>query len=104
MLATILVILVVLWLVGFIQIPWITIHNAVLFRFAGHSITLLELLLFIVAAWAIEALPSPLRQIAFILVILWILSVLGIVAVAGLSNLLILAIIIGLLFAVFQGH
>lgn len=102
MLGTVLVILLVLWLFGFVQIPGIVFHNAVLFRILGHSVTLWELLMFVVIAWAMESLPSPLRQIAFVLVILWLLSVFGIIGIAGLSNLLVIAIIIGLVLALFQ--
>jgi len=87
MLGTILVILLILWLFGFVSVPGLVFHNTVLFRILGHNVTLWELLMFIVIAWAIESLPSPLRQIAFILIILWLLSILGIVAIAGLSNL-----------------
>ena len=102
MLATILVLLIVLWFLGFIHIPGLVLRNINLFTFSGHTITLWELLIFIVIVWAIEALPSPLRQIAFILVILWLLSIFGIIAIAGLSNLIVVAIIIGLVFAVLQ--
>jgi hypothetical protein len=76
----------------------------VLFRLFGHAITLWELLMFVVILWAMESLPSPLRQIAFVLVLLWALSILGIVAISGLSNLIIGAIIIGIILALFQGR
>lgn len=102
MLQTVLVVLIILWLLGFLHLPGIVIKDMVLFQFNGHAVTLWELLMVIVIAWAIEALPTPLRQIAFILIILWILSVLGVIAIAGLSNLIVVAIIIGLIFAVFQ--
>lgn len=98
-----LVLLIALWLLGIIHIPSLTIPDTSLFSFNGHTITLLNVLTFLVIAWAIEMLPSPLRQIAMILILLWVLSVLGFIAIAGLSHLLVLAIIIGLILAVFQG-
>lgn len=104
MLGTIIVILLLLWGLGFLHIPAITFHNMVLFRLFGHAITLWELLMFVVILWAMESLSSPLRQIAFILVLLWALSILGIVAISGLSNLIIGAIIIGIILALFQGR
>lgn len=104
MLGTILVILLILWLFGFVSIPWLVIHNTVLFRVLGHNVTLWELLMFIVIAWALESIPSPLRQIGFVLLLLWLLSILGIVVIAGLSNLLVVALIIGIALAIFQKH
>lgn len=102
MLATVLFLLIILWVLGFLHIPGVVIKDMVLFQFNHHAVTLWELLMLIVIAWAIEALPTPLRQIAFILIILWILSILGIIAVSGLSNLIVVAIIVGLIVAVFQ--
>lgn len=102
MLGTILVVLILLWFLGFVQIPGLVIQNTVLFQVLGHSVTLWELLVFLVIAWAMESLPAPLRQIAFVLIILWLLSTLGIIAISGISNLFVGAIIIGLVLAVFQ--
>ncbi len=102
MVGTVLVVLLLLWLLGFVQIPWLVFHNRVLFNVLGHNVTLWELLMFLVVAWAMESLPDPLRQIAFVLVIVWLLSVLGIISIAGLSNLLIVALLIGLALAIFQ--
>ncbi len=102
MVGTILVILLLLWLLGFVQIPWLIFHNRVLFTILGHRVTLWEILLFLVIAWAMESLPDPLRQVAFVLVILWLLSIFGIITIAGLSNMLVVALLIGLALAVFQ--
>ncbi len=104
MLQTILVLLIILWFLGIVQIPGIVLRDITLFTIRGHRVTLWELLIFIIIAWAIEALPSPFRQIAVILVLLWVLSILGVIAIAGLSNLIVLAIIIGIIFAIFQHH
>jgi len=102
MVGTVLVVLLLLWLLGFVQIPWLVFHNRTLFTILGHSVTLWELLMFLVIAWAMESLPDPLRQVAFVLVVLWLLSILGIITIAGLPNLLIVALLVGLVLAVFQ--
>lgn len=101
MLQTIIVVLIVLWALGYVSIPFINLHslNFVLFRLAGRAITLLDILIFIVVMWAIEVLPPPLRQIVMVLILFWVLSTLGIISVAGLSQLLIIAIIVGLVLA-----
>lgn len=102
MLTTVLILLVVLWFLGIIHIPVLPINDITLFAFNGHSITLLNVLTFLVIAWAIEMLPQPLRQIAMVLILLWVLSILGFLAIAGLSHLIVLAIIIGLILTIFQ--
>lgn len=96
------IVLLVLYFFGYITIPGIYIPNPLLFTFGGHDVTLLTLLIFLAIMWAIEVLPSPLRQIAMVLVLLWILSTLGFIALAGLSNILVVAILIGLVISLFH--
>jgi hypothetical protein len=91
-----LVILIALWVLGYLRIPGLVIPNIVLFTFNGVPITLWNVLILLVVAWAIGVLPRPFREIAGILLLLWILSTLGVLAITGLSSLLIIAIIIGL--------
>ena len=93
----VIVALLVLWLVGVIQIPGLAIRDFTLFRFQNHTVTLLEVLIFLVLLWAVETLPSPLRELTVLAVIMWLLSTLGIIVVAGLPNILILAVVVGLL-------
>lgn len=95
------IILVLLYFFGYIQIPGLSIPNLSFFTFNGHPITLVTILIFLAILWAIGVLPSPLRQIAMVLVLLWILSTLGILAIAGLSNLIIIAILVGLVISLF---
>lgn len=104
MLGTLVIVLILLWALGFLHIPAFGFQNMVLFRAFGHTVTLWEILILIVILWAMESLPSPIRQIVFVLSLLWILSTLGIIAVAGLSQLIIGAIIIGVVLALFQGR
>jgi hypothetical protein len=100
MIQAVLVLIIVFWLLGLVQIPYI---HTVLFRLVGHAVTLQDLLLFFLIMWALGILPSPFREIGIILFLLWILSTLGIIAIAGFSHLLILAIIIGIVIAIFRG-
>jgi hypothetical protein len=95
------IILVLLYFFGYIHIPGLFIPNPNLFTFNGHPVSLATLLIFLAILWAIGVLPSPLRQIAMVLVLLWILSTLGIIALAGLSNLIIVAILVGLVISLF---
>lgn len=99
MLGAILLILIVLWFFGYIHIQGISIPNYPLFALNGHSISLWDLLMFLVILWAIEALPGPLRAVAGILLIVWVLSTLGILAVVGLSHVIVVVLIICLVLA-----
>jgi len=58
--------------------------------------------MFIIAIWAIGILPSPLKQIAGVLLVLWVLSTLGLVAVAGLSQIIMIAVIVGIGLSLFK--
>src|SRR4029079_7853584 len=93
MLTNILVLLIILWLIGYG--PFINL-SVPLLHLGGRSITLWDLLIFGVILWLIGILPSPFREIAGIFFILWILSVLGILAFAGSASMLLIAIIVGL--------
>lgn len=102
MVGVIVIILAVLWLLGFIHIGTITIPNIVLFTINSHPVTLWNLLILLVIGWAIRILPTPFREITTILLILWILSILGIISViAGLSNILVVVIIIAIVASLF---
>jgi hypothetical protein len=101
MLIAIVVILVILWFLGYMPISGIIIPNVSLFAINGHIVTLWELLILLVVVWAIGILPRPLQMIASILLVLWILSVLGIFAIAGLPNIIVLVIIVGLILSIF---
>jgi len=102
MVGILIIVLLILYFFGYFQIPGLVIPNPLLFSFNGHDITLLTILVFFAILWAIGVLPSPLRQIAMVLFILWILSTLGFIALAGLSNILVVAILVGLVISLFQ--
>ncbi|SRR5258708_6543519 len=99
MLIAILILLFVFWIFGY---GTIAILPFPLFSFMNHVITLWDLLIFLVIIWLIGILPSPFREIASIAFILWILAVFGVIALAGTANLLVIAIIVGLLVYVFS--
>ena len=101
MLVAIVIILIILWVLGYAPISGVYIPNVVLFSFNNHPITLWNILILAVVAWAISILPRPLQAVASILLIIWVLSVLGIFAVAGLSNIIVLVIIVGLVASIF---
>ncbi len=104
MIFTILIILIVLWFLGYTPISSIHIPNATLFSLNNHPITLWNILIMLVVGWAISELPSPFREIASALLLFWVLSTIGILAIAGLSNILILAIIIGIALYALSGN
>lgn len=95
MVAGLLVLLIILWFLGYIRIEGLTIPDITLFVINGEAITLLELLIALVIMAVISSLSSPLREVGMILFVLWILATLGIIVFSGLANLLIIAIIIG---------
>ena len=97
MLLTIVVLLIVLWFLGYVQISNVAIPNVPLFDINAHTVTLVELLIFVAIVWAVSILPTPLRQVGFAVVVLWVLATLGIIAVVGLSSILVIAIIVGLI-------
>ncbi|MFO0703962.1 MAG: hypothetical protein U0525_04535 [Patescibacteria group bacterium] len=101
MLTAIIVILVVLWLLGYVPIAGINIPDVTLFMINGRGISLWDILILLFISWAIGLLPRPFQLIASVLLLLWVLSVLGIFAVAGLSNILVVAIILGLIISIF---
>lgn len=99
MLGALLLILIILWFLGYVRIEGLSIPDIQLFVINGQAITLWNLLILFVIAALIGILPSPVREIAGVLLILWVLSVLGIIAIVNLSSILIITIIIGVILA-----
>lgn len=94
MLIAILVILFLLWFLGYGPLQTLSIN---LFNINGRVITLWDILIFIVLIWLVDALPGPLRPIAAIIFAVWIFASLGFIAIPALSSLLIVSTIVGLL-------
>lgn len=82
--------------------PFQVLH-IVLLKFNGLAITIWDILIFLVFMWLVGILPSPLRQIAMIFILVWVLASLGIIAVAGLSSMLVIAIIVGIVLYILSG-
>lgn len=101
MIITIVIILIVLWFLGYAPITGISIPNIALFTINNHSVTLWELLILGVVAWAISILPRPFQIAGSVLLALWVLSVLGILGIGGLANIIVLVIIVGLIISIF---
>lgn len=101
MIITIVIILIILWFLGYAPLSGISIPNIVLITINNHPVTLWEILILVVIGWAIGILPGPLQAVASVLLVLWVLSVLGILAIAGLPNIIVLVIIIGLIVSIF---
>ena len=97
MLEILLVVLIILWLSGNLVIPGIVIPNPVLFIMNGQRVDLISVLTFILILWVLGLLPSPLREIAGILLFFWVLSLFGLLAIPGLSSLIVIAVIIGII-------
>lgn len=101
MLAAVLLLLVVLWFLGYIAVPGLVVPIFPLFYINGEPISLWNILIFALIVWAAGLLPSPLWQIAMVLIALWVLSILGVVAVPGLQALIVIAVILGLIWSLF---
>lgn len=97
MVINIIIILLILWLLGLLRIPWLPFTDITVFRLGKWNVSLIEIALIVILIWGVEKLPSPFRQILYVLIVLWLLVKLGILAVSGASNLILLAIIFGFL-------
>ncbi len=95
MLTILLVVLIILWALGFIHIGGVFIPDLILFNLNGRPITLWNIITLIVVGWIISILPTPLRQIVSVLLVLWILSLLGILFFGGFSGWILIVIILG---------
>lgn len=96
MVGLILFLLLVFWLLGYIQIPNFGLPNLVIFTMDGAAFTLLNLLVLIVILWTLSLLPSPFAEIGFLLLLLWLLSVFGVIAITGFPQIILISLIIGL--------
>ena len=101
MLALILVLLIIFWFMGYGPLEALRVH---LFSVGRLSVNLWDILIFLLIIWLIDALPGPLRSIVVITLIIWLLGVLGIIAIPALSNLVIIAVIVGLGFYLIGGR
>lgn len=103
MITALVIILILLWFLGYVRVDGLNLPDTTLFSINNLPITLWDLLILLVVAWAISIIPTPFRQIAGIILILWILSVLGVIALAGinLASIFVIAMILGLIVSLF---
>lgn len=98
----ILLLMVLLYFYGYVQVPGITVPNPTLFIIHGQTVSLAALLIFFAILWTISVLPPILRIIGIILLVAWTLTELGFVVIAGLSNFIAIAVIVSLFVLVFR--
>ena len=101
MLIAILLILVIFWFLGYGPFEALRVP---LFRIGPEVVTFWDVLIFLLIIWLIDLLPRPLREIAIVLLLIWLLSLFGILTIVGLNNVIIWAIIIGLLLYILSGR
>lgn len=104
MIIAVLVFLVLLFALGYVDINSLPLINTTLITIFGRTITIYDLLVFLLMIWVVDLLPRPFRELAGVVLILWLLSFFGIVAIAGLSNILVLALIVGIIFYLIKGR
>ena len=101
--AVVLIFLLLLIILGYIQIPPVAIRDLNLFQLFGRTISLYDLLAFLLILWVIELLPWPFRGLASVVLLLWLLSFFGIITIVGFGDILLIALIIGLVVYIFTG-
>jgi hypothetical protein len=99
MLAAIIVILAVLWVLGYLHIGGINFPDTALFTINNQTVSIIDLMVFLIVLLAIGMLPSPFREISGVLLLLWLLAVLGVISIVGvgLPAIFMFALIIGLI-------
>lgn len=100
--AEIIAIVVVLWLLGIINIPWMMMPNFPVFSIMGYSVTIQRLLIIGILVWLGMSIGSPFRQMLWVFFILWLLSTLGIVESMAMGTLVVVSIVVGLVLSVVQ--
>lgn len=98
----IIAIVVVLWLLGVIDIPWLMMPSFPVFSVLGYSLTIQRLLIIGILIWLGMSLGSPFRQMLWVFFILWLLSTLGIIGSIAMGTMVVASIILGLILSVIQ--
>ncbi|MGI8419843.1 MAG: hypothetical protein ACR2LN_04320 [Candidatus Levyibacteriota bacterium] len=106
MIAALIIILAILWVLGYIHIGGINLPDPALFTINGQVVSIIDLLILALVVMAISILPSPFREISGVLLILWILAVIGVISIVGigLPAIFLFALIIGLIFSLFNNR
>jgi hypothetical protein len=103
MIQVLLVVLIALWFLGYIDISMFPIPPIPIFSINGMMVSLWDLLILGVVAGLLGIIPSPMKQIVAVLLVLWVLVELAIIKISGidLDNILIIAIIVGVAASIF---
>lgn len=100
--AEIIAVVVALWLLGIVNIPWLTMPNFPVFSILGYSLTIQRLLIIIIVVWLAMSIGSPFRQMIWVFFILWLLSTLGIITIGGMGLMIIVSVVVGLVLSIVQ--
>lgn len=98
----IIAIVVGLWLLGVIKIPWLVMPQFPVFSILGYSITIQRLLIIGILVWLGTSMGSPFRQMLWTFFILWLLSTLGIITIGGMGAMIVVSIVVGLILSMIQ--
>lgn len=98
----IIAIVIGLWLLGVIKIPWLTMPNFPVFSILGYSLTIQRLLIILIVIWLAMSLGSPFRQMLWVFFILWLLSTLSVISIGGMGVMIVVSIVVGLILSVVQ--
>lgn len=101
MLIAILLVLILFWFLGYGPLETLRFP---LIKFFGRTINLWDILIVIAIIALIDILPRPAREVAVVVFIIWLLSLFGVIVVAGLSNILLIAIIVGVGLYIIKGR
>lgn len=100
--AELVAIVVVLWLLGIIKIPFLMMPHFPTLNILGFTLTIKTLLIIAAFVWIASSLGGVIGKIVWVLVVLWLLSALGIIAIGGFSNLLVIGIVVGIVLSLVQ--
>lgn len=100
--AEIIAIVVGLWLLGIINIPWLVMPHFPVFSILGYSVTIQRLLIIGILIWLGSSLGSPFRQMLWAFFILWLLSTLGVITTLAMGPMIVVSIVVGLILSVVQ--
>lgn len=93
MLGLILLLLTLFWFMGYGPVAALHIP---LFSIGKFVVNLWDVLIFLLIIWLIDTLPGPIRAVVIIMLVIWLLGVLGLIVIPMFSNIVIIAIIVGL--------
>ena len=98
----IIAIVIGLWLLGVIKIPWLTMPHFPVFSILGYSVTIQRLLIILIVIWLASSLGPPFRQMLWVFFILWLLSTVGLIGSMAMGTLIVVSVVVGLILSVVQ--